>query len=697
MKKFLPAGLLILASTLFMLISCEESAILPNNEDNSGDSTIVVKPSFPIQMSEADYNEDNTYYMLNDNESPDVYFDTSQRSFYVNQPLQILFDDEHYFQLRFYSPRALKNLTIWAKIEGYEEEFKFIELEKVQAFQQLRVHIPFATEDLTAYTRSGKKIQIMANPYISKENLTFTVECDDPYWKCLQSNKCKWYIAFGRYSDTQTSWKYKMKASHTREAVAIALNMSFMYSSEEFEKALHEFGPLHSNNNKTEIDKNALLTKARNHQGLIFGYTTGVMGLGGGTTYGMHEYCYLEHYADDKSITETLFHEFAHCLGYGHAGNMTYEQTGPGWITLCGTVYRSLSIDKKIPVYSRRFMHNRRCGNTYFNDPYVASKYIIEDPELDAIDGGLSLASGTTDMGGNDKEALTFRLDHTDVPGATATTFRPKDVYAYGDTLYVVNDAAGNFSLEIFNIANGKKTHLGSIKEWTEKKTTNTFSRQPNGVFRANGKIYVTHEGSRTEIFDAKDHSFITCIGNGNWGTSSTQTIHAFDVLVHKGVVMIHDKRYVDFVEERLIQPASTPFIYTRTDNMGEVTNTYGMAINESNGLLYSTHPAKRIDIFNPAGLRVGAALKCSKQLTFAAQPYALDFCKDRLFVSFAGNAKLCEVDAETGEIVKDYTTVGGTTLQAPEKFCIRRNTLFVVDRSKNGACVYAIPTSELK
>ena len=168
-----------------------------------------------------------------------------------------------------------------------------------------------------------------------------------------------------------------MKASHTREAVAIALNMAYMFSSERFKTALYEFGPLHSNNDKTEIDKTALLANVLNHRGLTFGYTTGVMGLGGGTTFGMHEVCYLEHYADDKSITETIFHEFAHCVGYGHAGNMTYEQTGPGWITLCNNVYVALSLDKELPVYSRRFLHTRWSRNRYFDDIYVASKHII--------------------------------------------------------------------------------------------------------------------------------------------------------------------------------------------------------------------------------------------------------------------------------------------------------------------------------
>lgn len=691
MKKLFSTSLLILAGMLLLLGGCKEDELPVSGEGN------VANNELPVRLAETDYNPDNTYYLLNDNESQDVYFDSSQRSFYVSQPLQFGMDDEHCFQLRFYSPRALKNVTFWARIDGYEEEFKFMSLEKIMPFHQLRVHIPFATKDLTAYTRSGKKIRIMANPYLTEENLTFTVECDDPYWARLQSIRCKWYIAFGRYSDTQDSWKYKMKASHTREAVAIALNMGYMFSSERFKTALYEFGPLHSNNDKAEIDKTALLANVLNHRGLTFGYTTGVMGLGGGTTFGMHEVCYLEHYADDKSITETIFHEFAHCVGYGHAGNMTYEQTGPGWITLCNNVYVALSLDKELPVYSRRFLHTRWSRNRYFDDIYVASKHIIEDPELDALDGGLSPLRGETDRGGNDGEPVAFKLDYTDLPGATGTTFRPKDVYVYGDTLYAVNDADNQYSVEVFGLAGGGKKHLGSIKEWKHGEATGKFGGRPNGVTRAHDKIYVTHEGSRTEIFDAKSHQFLTCIGNGSWGTGPTQTVHAFDVLLYKGLVMIHDKRYVNFVEEQAIQSGVTPRIYVRSEHLGETNGTYGMAVDEQTGLLYSTHPAKRIDLFAPDGIREGVSPKRTGQLAYKNVPYDLDFYEGRLFVSSNGTEKFCEVNPRTGEIVKDHTTIGGITLQAPEKFCIRRHTLFITDRVKNGTCVYAIPMSELK
>ena len=44
-----------------------------------------------------------------------------------------------------------------------------------------------------------------------------------------------------------------MKASHTREAVAIALNMAYIVLGRNGSTtALYEFGPLHSNNDKTK-------------------------------------------------------------------------------------------------------------------------------------------------------------------------------------------------------------------------------------------------------------------------------------------------------------------------------------------------------------------------------------------------------------------------------------------------------------
>ena len=120
------------------------------------------------------------------------------------------------------------------------------------------------------------------------------------------------------------------------------------------------------------------------------------------------------------------------------------------------------------------------------------------------------------------------------------------------------------------------------------------------------------------------------------------------------------------------------------------------MAVDEKAEVLYTTHPAKRIDLFTLGDMREGVSPKRSGQLAYKNTPYALDLYEGKLFVSSNGNEKFCEVDPTTGTIIKDHSNISNIALQAPEKFCIRRNTLFIIDRAKDGACMYAIPMSEL-
>ncbi|WP_294600575.1 hypothetical protein [uncultured Rikenella sp.] len=695
MRKFFPTGfLMMLIFGILSLTGCKKENNLLT------DSGVNAPNRFPIYMTPSDYNAENTYYLLNDDESPEVFFDRNQRNFSTMNPLQMTFGDDYYFQIRFYSPRALPNVTIWAKIDGYEEEFRLLSLDKLMPFQQLRVHLPLDTEDITARTRSGKTIKIMANPHLSAANFTFTVESDSPYWQTLKSITVDWNVWFGRYDPNHPNWKYPLHACHAREGVALALNLTYMFSTQEFESKVNGWGPLYANADKKPIDRAALIKSARSKRGICYGLVSGsVVGLGGGSTFGLAEYVYFGHYGDDDAWPETAFHEFGHILGYGHGGNMTYyPQAEPGWTILGCQLYEKLSVEKKLPIYSRRFLHSRKSKSTYAGiaGSYHKSKNIIEDPELDEIDGGL-IHRGENDQKGENGEALSFTLDHTAVPDATAATFRPKDVYVYNDSLFVVNDAKEHYSVEIFDIKNGKISHLKSIREWTRADgTTEHFLGEPNGVTRANGKIYVTHTGSRTEVFDAEDQHFIGCLGNGNWGTGAGQTVHAFDIVVYNGLMLIHDKRYLVVAEEAMLGQLDPMLVYARSENLGETAGTYGMAVDTTSGILYATHPAKRIDQFDLSQIREYQEIKRSGSLTYKNAPYALDFYGTRLFVSSNGDEKFCEVDPKTGAILKNHTTVGGITLQAPEKFCIRRKTLFIIDRAKDGARLYAIPMSEL-
>ena len=90
---------------------------------------------------------------------------------------------------------------------------------------------------------------------------------------------------------------------------------------------------------------------------------------------------------------------------------------------------------------------------------------------------------------------------------------------------------------------------------------------------------------------------------------------------------MIHDKRYIDIVEERILEPGKKARVSISVPNIWVKTaGTYGMAVDEQSGLLYSTHPSKRIDIFTPDAIREGVTFKRVDQLTYAKYSLCLGF-----------------------------------------------------------------------
>ena len=91
-----------------------------------------------IQMSENDYNPNNTSYILQDGEPDSLLFNRAQRSFRVNAPLQASITDNQEFLFRFYCPRGISNVIVWATIEGYEKELRFAEFTRILPFQEFR-------------------------------------------------------------------------------------------------------------------------------------------------------------------------------------------------------------------------------------------------------------------------------------------------------------------------------------------------------------------------------------------------------------------------------------------------------------------------------------------------------------------------------------------------------------------------------
>lgn len=316
-----------------------------------------------LRVTEADYASSDVTYMLQDGEQSKTLFNKKERSFRVNRPLQISIDKKGALLVRFYSPRPIRDVVVWARLPEMRESFRLAGFKEIRPFAEIRKQLPDLKREKEFVTRSGQVVRLKVNPRDLYAKLELEIACDDPYYKQLTSSLCNWEITFGDFRGE--NWTPLLPA-HAREAVAIALNISVMFSSGEFRNELEKYrGRLFSDNRGTVVQTDRLLKRVYTLKTLNYGRVVGVNGMAapGGAVFGFNEWCYLSHYADDQNKAHTIFHEFAHTLGFTHEGNMTYINSfGRGWVALCEDIYTRMSLEKKLPVYSCHFLNTRQAN-----------------------------------------------------------------------------------------------------------------------------------------------------------------------------------------------------------------------------------------------------------------------------------------------------------------------------------------------
>lgn len=694
-------GLFAAACLCVVLGSCsEENLDTPpgGNPDAAGLSGLI------HMASPEDYTAENHIIMLQDDEPESIFLDPAQRSFDPRRPVQVSVTGDRELQLRAYSPRRIRDLKVWASIEGYPDEFLLARFDIVPPFLEFRTAIPFVSADKEYMTAAGKTILILKNPHLGPDDLSLRIECEDPYYKKFAAIKTTWSIRFSNFEYPNHPYWLAMNPAHCREAVAMSLNMAYLFSTQEYQDSLRVNDRRFVDNALNALSAETLLSQSLTRPSFAWGTLHIQGGLGGGGTLGLQDVCFLGHYADDVSDNMALFHEFGHGMGYGHGSNTVISESGGkySWRQMCQSIYLRQSLAKELPVYSRRFMHSRRNHYDQWSDNrlayfgaagrYYRGRHVIEDPELDELDGGL--AGGTdflaTDNGGDTGEALRLRLDYA-TAGVAQRDYAPRDVYVYGDRLYVANDIrSADYSLDVFDLSTGSPKLLKRITAWKDPQSgADVTLGKPTGIYRSYDKIYLSGTGGRVYVFDAETYeclNFLTPAGG------------AFSVAVGEGVVYsILDA--VRAMPEHLVTSQNIGNVPTLATSAKWSRSENNTLARDHRGEVYAVVNGPRKIVRMDRSLLMSGRLDIAHELTFDHAPQGVCFADDgRMFVSFgnASSVRLARVDPESGEVLEDLTKIGDIEFKNPQKCLIRRNTLFVVDRLPD-FCVYAIPLKDLE
>lgn len=337
--------------------------------------TPVVHPdnsSGTMFLTQRAYDEGAHGLILQDGESKTVYTDPAQRRFNTAAPLQIAVTDAGELHARFYSPRALSGVLVRARIPRVDDEYLDLAwFDSIPPFADFYERLPQTLRPTVCRSATGRWVEIPQLEAADFEGVEFTIESEDPYWKKLRQILHGWTIAFSLFNgdpdrpDGGPSGNWMgIRPVHCREAVAFFLNFTYMIDMPEHEVILRENQDrLYGNggvNDKVTPEK--VLSQMRQSRNLNVGLVypgNGIVGLGGGSSYGVYQQAWLQHYFNTYSC-EIMFHELGHVMGYNHSSSFTY---GPWAQELMNHFYVN-NLDE-MPINSSSYLNSSKNPTLY--------------------------------------------------------------------------------------------------------------------------------------------------------------------------------------------------------------------------------------------------------------------------------------------------------------------------------------------
>lgn len=308
--------------------------------------------------------------ILQDDETKDVYTNPAVRKFNTAQPLQVTITDDGRLHVRFYSPRNLQDVLIKACVPAISNEyFDLAYFDSIPGFADFYEPLTLTQRKSICRIETGRQVEVPKMNVSDLDGTVFKIESTDPFWAKLTKIEHGWDIYWGLYGGNPDledggpvgNWM-GIRPVHCRESVAIFLNFTYMIDMPEHERILTENADKLYDDNKQPIKVEKVLQQMRQKRTLQVGLVYpghGIIGLGGGTTFGAYQQAWFEHYWNTYSCS-IMFHELGHVMGYGHSSSFTY---GPWAEELMNNFYvQNIS---QFPIDSPDYLNSRNNPHRY--------------------------------------------------------------------------------------------------------------------------------------------------------------------------------------------------------------------------------------------------------------------------------------------------------------------------------------------
>lgn len=305
---------------LFVLNACDNDNLSPEVivETPNRDEVAGFKEPLFNYTEQSEISPERFRLILQDDEPGEVVWSPAQRSFTTSELLQIRTASSEEFRITSYVLEPLKDVTIKARIPGYDEYFELLKIDSFPALGQFEFTPEFVLKKAIYKTENGNYLSFQL-PAIPGQ-ISYKVESPDPLWKKLSRIKVKWNFDFN-VRGWGGSWK-DMNVLYAREWLLMMTNYAYIVSTPEWEYMIDHWKEVtgsdmySSVNNKTVIDYNALFRTARANRSATLGLTAIGGGLGGAGVVGVDHWNFYSHYRSQGYLA--IAHEAGHWWGYGH-------------------------------------------------------------------------------------------------------------------------------------------------------------------------------------------------------------------------------------------------------------------------------------------------------------------------------------------------------------------------------------------